>query len=88
MTKSNLKTMVKASENGNRFLFLKIETEGNPAPEIIVNPPENIASKMAYIDKAYNEELELIRAKESGKRIRIVDAVVTSNFNALSWFVY
>ena len=73
---------------GRGFLVVKIEIEGNPGPEIIVNPAENIAAKMAYYDKTYNEDLELIRAKESGKLIRITDALMTSNLNDLNWFVY
>lgn len=73
---------------GRGFLVVKIETEENPGPEIIVNPAENIAAKMAYYDKTYNEDLELIRAKESGKLIRITDALMTSNLNDLNWFVY
>ena len=73
---------------GRGFLVVKIEIEGNPGPEIIVNPAENIAAKMSYYYKTYNEDLELIRAKESGKLIRITDALMTSNLNDLNWFVY
>lgn len=69
-----------------RFFALKIETEGNAAPEIIVNPFENAAAKMRYIDAAYNDALELIKAKESGKSIRIVDAVVGNTLAGLDWF--
>lgn len=88
MTKTELKTIVQASDNGNRFLFLKIETEGNSDAEIIINHPGAIASKMAYIDKAYDEGLELLSAKKADKKIRIIDAIVTSSFNCLTWFAY
>ncbi len=73
---------------GSNFLIVKIETEGNPGAEIIINPAENFAAKMSYYKSAYNDDLELIRAKESGKLIRIVDAIMTNNFNDLNWFVY
>lgn len=89
MKKVNFKKIV---EDGvyrdRRFLAVKIETEGNPGPEIIVNPSENINAKMDYYDKAYNDDMELISAKASGKLIRITDAIMTSNLNDLTWFAY
>lgn len=89
MKKVNLKKIVEEGVScGKLFLVVKIETEGNPAPEIIINPSENIGAKMAYYDKAYNDDLELISAKASGKSIRITDAIMTSNFNVLNWFAY
>lgn len=89
MTKTKFKKIVEDGVfRGKQFLIVKIETEGNPGPEIIVNPSDNINAKMAYYDKAYNDDLELISAKASGKLIRITDAIMTSNLNDLSWFVY
>lgn len=89
MKKTEFKKIVADGQARNRnFLVVKIETEGNPGPEVIVNPAENFAAKMAYYDKAYNDDMELIHAKESGKLIRITDALVTSNLNDLNWFVY
>lgn len=70
------------------FMAVKIETEGNPAPEIIINPVENFDQKMKYYDKAYNDNMELIKAKEAGKLIRVTDVLMTSNLNDLSWFTY
>ena len=69
-------------------MIVKIATEGNPAPEIIINPSENFAQKTAYYNKAYNDDMELIKAKESGKSIRITDVLLTSNLIDLTWFVY
>jgi len=71
-----------------RFMVVKIETEGSSACEIIINPAENFAAKRAYYNKAYNEDMELISAKASGKLIRITDALMTSNLNDLNWFAY
>ena len=89
MKKSEFKKLVlDGLERGKNFLVVKIETEGNPAAEIILNPSENIAAKMAYYDKAYNDDLELIAAKNNGKSIRIIDALMTSNLIDLTWFVY
>lgn len=89
MKKTEFKQIVADGQARNKnFLAVKIETEGNPGPEIIVNPAENFAAKVAYYDKAYNDDMELIAAKNSGKLIRITDALMTSNLNDLSWFVY
>lgn len=89
MRKTELKTIVNEGlATGKRYLIVKIETEGSPAPELIINPLENIRAKMDYYSKVYNDDLELIRAKETGKSIRIVDAMMTNNFNDLVWFVF
>ena len=73
---------------GKNFMVVKIETEGNPAPEIIINPSENFKQKTAYYLGAYNENMELITAKQNGKTIRITDVLMTSNLNDLMWFAY
>ena len=70
------------------FLVVKIETEGSPKPEIIINPAENFYQKVHYYNTAYNDNMELIKAKESGKLIKITDALMTSNLVDLSWFAY
>lgn len=73
---------------GRNFMVVKIATEGNPGPEIIVNPAENFRAKLSYYDKAYNDDMELIAAKNAGKSVRIVDALMTSNLNDLNWFAW
>jgi len=89
MTKADFKKIVADGQARDcRFLVVKIETEGNPCAEVIFNPTENVASKMAYYDRAYNDDMELISAKASGKSIRIVDALMTSNIRDLNWFIY
>jgi SLT domain-containing protein len=69
-------------------MVVKIETEGNPGYEVIVNPRENFAAKVAYYDKAYNDDMELIAAKNAGKSVRISDVLMTSNLADLNWFAY
>lgn len=89
MKKADFKNIVADGvSRGKEFLVVKIETEGNPGAEIILNPGINISAKMAYYDKAYNDDLELIAAKTNGKSIRITDVLMTSNLNDLTWFVY
>ena len=73
---------------GKLFLVVKIETEGNPGPETIVNGRENFSAKLSYYDKAYNDNMELITAKNNGKSIQITDVLMTSNLSDLNWFAY
>lgn len=89
MTKQEFIQEVNKGVGRNKnFMAVRIETEGNPAPEIIINPAENFNQKLKYYLGAYNEDMELIKAKESGKLIKITDVLMTSNLNDLSWFVY
>ena len=89
MTKAFFDKMIEDGLNRSKaFLVVKIETEGNPAPEIIINPAANIPAKRDYYDKAYNDGLELISGKKAGKSVRIVDALMTNNLADLNWFAY
>lgn len=89
MTKEKFKQIVdEGISRGKPYMVIKIETEGNFAAEIIVNPVENFIPKLAYYDQAYNDDLELISAKSAGKSVRISDVLMTSNLNDLNWFIY
>lgn len=89
MNKAKFKQIVaEGRERGKLFMIVKIETEDNPGPEIIINGTENFAAKLSYYDKAYNDDMELIAAKNNGKSVRISDVIMTSNFNDLNWFAY
>ena len=89
MKKATFNQIVEEGRNrGKSFMVVKIETEGNPGPEVIVNPAVNFSAKMAYCNKAYNDDMELIAAKNAGKTIRISDVLMTSNLSDLNWFVY
>lgn len=89
MKKANFKQIIdEGISRGKNYMVVKIETSGNSAPEIIVNPVENFIPKLSYYDKAYNDDLELIAAKNAGKSVRISDVLMTSNLNDLNWFFY
>ena len=89
MKKETFKKYVQEGlERKKDFMVVKIATEGNPASEIIINPSANFEQKISYYEKAYNDDMELITAKESGKIIKITDVLLTSNLNDLSWFAY
>lgn len=89
MTKQDFISVINDGMNrGKIFLAVKIETEGNPQPEVILNPAENIREKIKYYRHAYNDAMELISAKAAGKSVRIVDVLMTNNLNDLNWFMY
>lgn len=86
-----VRTVNEGLARNKKFLVVKIETEGNPGVEIIVNPSENFEQKLKYYDEAYNDNMELIGKPGTpgeGKIIRITDVLMTSNLNDLSWFIY
>lgn len=89
MIKAQFKKIVEdGRDRGKEFMVVKIETEGNPGAELIVNGRENFVAKLSYYDKAYNDDMELIAAKNAGKSVRISDVIMTSNLNDLNWFAY
>ena len=48
-----------AKELNKKYVGVKIEMEGFPKPEIIINENGNFDSKLVYYKKAYNEDLTL-----------------------------
>ncbi|WP_163247839.1 hypothetical protein [Bacillus tropicus] len=46
-----------ASEEAN-YVAVQIEMDGFPSDEVIINDKHNIASKLEYYKKTYNEDLE------------------------------
>ena len=53
----------RAKKNNHKFVAVKIEMEGFPEAEVIINPIVNADSKLAYYKKTYNEELNHNHAK-------------------------
>ena len=53
------KCFYQASMQGSKYVGVKIEMQGFPKAEIIINENENFDSKFAYYKKAYNEDLTL-----------------------------
>lgn len=89
MDKLEFNRIVKTGrETGEQFMIVKIETEGNPSPELIVNDRKNFDAKLSYYNSAYNDDMELIAAKNNGKSIRITGVLMTSNFDDLHWFIW
>lgn len=43
----------------SKYVGVKIEMQGFPKPEIIINVNENFNSKLQYYKKAYNQDLTL-----------------------------
>ncbi len=48
-----------AKKKDAKYVMVKIAMQGFEKPEVIVNPKENIDSKLEYYKKAYKEDLHL-----------------------------
>lgn len=53
------KCFFEASHKGAKYVGVKIQMQGFPKPEIIINENENFDSKFAYYKKAYTDDLTL-----------------------------
>lgn len=53
------KCFCEASHEEAKYVGVKIQMQGFPKPEIIINENENFDSKFAYYKKAYNDDLTL-----------------------------
>jgi len=53
------KCFFEASHIGAKYVGIKVEMQGFPKPEIIINENENFDSKFAYYKKSYNDNLIL-----------------------------
>lgn len=72
LTMKNLENVFEAAEkNKNKYIGVKIEMKGFPQPEVIINQSDNFKSKLAYYQKAYDEDLNL----KAAKGIKIVGMV-------------
>lgn len=48
----------------NSYIVVAVKTPDTEKPELIINSPENIKSKMKYYAQNYNEFLELNKNKD------------------------
>lgn len=77
LTMKNLENVFEAAEkNQNKYIGVKIEMKGFSQPEVIINPIENFHEKLAYYQKAYDEELNL----KAAKGIKIVGIANGDNY--------
>jgi len=59
-TLANLEICIKiALEKEMPYIGVKIQMQGFEQPEVIINPFENFETKLAYYQKAYNDDLTL-----------------------------
>ena len=85
MNKSALKALfINAKVEGARYICVKIATEGNSEPEIIINPEKNFDSKFDYYMSAYDDDLILISAKGK-KEIRITGVAQGNTFEDIEY---
>ena len=85
MNKSALKALfINAKVEGARYIGVKIATEGNSEPEIIINPEKNFDSKFDYYMSADDDDLILISAKGK-KEIRITGVAQGNTFEDIEY---
>ena len=86
MKKSEFKNIIDEGLKYNcSYMVVVIKNEGSKEPEIIINPKENFVEKMRYYDQAYNDDMEHISAKKTGKSIRIVNVSMMNYLVELVW---
>lgn len=75
----------RAIEVEAEYVAVKIEMNGFPSPEIIINPIENAESKLKYYQNIYDENLN----HKHAKGIRIIEFTYGYSFeeieNELIW---
>ena len=70
LTITNLENCFRSAiDSGYNYVAVRIQIEGFPTDEIIINPLANAEDKLAYYKNAYNENLT---HKQVGANIRIV----------------
>jgi hypothetical protein len=68
-----------ASQFGYEYIAIKINMEGFPEPEVIINREDNFDSKLNYYRNTYDENLR----HKHAQGIKIVDAVYGSDFDSI-----
>lgn len=69
----------KALQRDSGYLVVLVESPDSVKPEIIINPRENLETKLAYYMRAYNDNLEL----NTFNKIRIVKYYYTRTIGRL-----
>lgn len=85
MNKSALKAIfINAKAVDSRYIGVRIQTEGNNQPEIIINPRENFDAKFDYYMEAYDDDLILISARGK-KKIEITGIAQGNTFEDIEF---
>jgi len=67
---------LKAKKHKWDYIGIKIQMDGFPEPEIIINPLANYDAKLEYYKKAYNDDLTL----KAFSGIKIIDFSYGSSY--------
>lgn len=70
-----------ASQAGDEYVGVKIEMQGFPEPEIVINKSSNFDEKLAYYKKTYNEDLTL----KSFNRTKIIGFASGDTFDEIEY---
>jgi hypothetical protein len=68
-----------AEVEGKKYIGVKIEMQGFPKAEIIINEAANFEYKCTYYEKTYNNDLTL----KSFNGIKIIDFAYGNSFEAI-----
>lgn len=83
--------VVEGVNRNRRFMVVKTETDGSIGAEITITPSENFTAKLAYYDRFYNDNMQMVVSSSlpgAGKVVSVTDVLMTSNLNDLNWFAY
>lgn len=70
-----------ASQAEEEYVGVKIEMQGFPEPEIIIDKNSNFDEKLAYYKKAYNEDLTL----KTSNGIKIIGFASGNSFAEIAY---
>jgi hypothetical protein len=73
-----------AKKENAKFVAVRIEMQGFPEAEVIINPIINADSKLEYYQKTYDENLNHIHAKG----IKIVGCTFGNDWNEIEEDLY
>lgn len=86
---STMKYLEECFETAKRdkyeYIGIKIQMEGFPEPEVIINPNSNFDAKLEYYKKAYNDDLTL----KAFKGIKIIGCMFGEDYNDIeNYLIY
>ena len=80
MTKNDfIKLYLISIEKGYNYIGVSVRVKDNPEPEYIINGKGNFENKLAYYQKAYDENMRLIANPDI-----YIDHIITGNTLELS----
>lgn len=84
MNKTEFKEIVNEGIRRDKaFIAVRLETEGDPYPEIRINCRNHVKAIFKYYLSAFDDNMESVK---DGKVTRITKVFMTNDFNNMDWF--